>query len=120
MSARIDEIVPPSVGEERIRLQLAVNSGQLLAHVPFQIDVDYSRSLPEGITLPLELIVQGPNAGQYERRLFTRARPSSLLVTPRSGGRHFILLRELFHMHWQGQLFVDVEGEDLQQIGDRT
>lgn len=120
MSARIDEINPPMVGEQRITLKLAVGARQLLAHVPFQVEVNYERTMPEGVTLPLELVVQGPKVGQFYRRLFTRSKPSTLLVTPRSGGRHLILFRELFHNRWQGQLFVDVEGEDLQQIGDRA
>lgn len=119
MTARIDEICPPEVGEMRLKLTLDSPDAQLLAHVPFQVNVDYSGALPEGVNLPLELVLQGPNAGQRKRRLFQRSRPSTLLLTPDSGGRHFILLRELFHNRWQGQLFVDVVGEDLQTSEDR-
>jgi hypothetical protein len=119
MTARIDEICPTDVGAEKIGLQLDNADAQLLAHVPFQVNVDYSKALPQGVTLPLELVLQGPIAGQRKRRLFTRSAPSSLLLTPDSGGPHFILLRELFHNRWQGQLFVDVQGEDLQVSEDR-
>jgi len=119
MTARIDEINPPNVGEEKLRLTLDAPDAQLLAHVPFQVNVNYDDALPEGVTLPLELVLQGPQAGQRHRRLFTRSRPSSLLLTPDTGGRHFVLLRELFHNRWQGQLFVDVEGDDLQVSEDR-
>lgn len=119
MTARIDEINPINVGEQRITLQLSNPDAQLLAFVPFQIDVDYSRTAPEGIEFPLELVFRGPRAGQFSRRLFSRSAPSGLVLTPTSGGTHFILFRELYHNRWQGQLFVDVVGEDLQLSEDR-
>lgn len=119
MTARIDEICPSTVGLQKIVLQLSETDVQLLAHVPFQVDVDYSGADPEGISLPLELVMQGPIAGQRIRRLFTHSKPSRLLLTPITGGRHFILLRERFHNRWQGQLYIDVLGEDLQLSEDR-
>lgn len=119
MTARIDAINPPFVGEQRITLELSNPEAQLLAFVPFQINVDYSLANPEGVEFPLELVFRGPRAGQYSRRLFERSTPSGLVLTPTSGGTHFILFRELFHNRWQGQLFVDVEGEDLQISEDR-
>ena len=119
MTARIDEINPIIVGEQRIVLQLSNPDAQLLAFVPFQIDVDYTLADPEGIVFPLELVFRGPRAGQFSRRIFSRSAPSGLVLTPTSGGTHFILFREQFHNHWQGQLFVDVEGEDLQLSEDR-
>jgi hypothetical protein len=64
-------------------------------------------------------VFQGPLAGQRQRRLFEHALPSSVLLTPRSGGRHFILIRELHHNRWQGRLFIDVAGDDVQQSEDR-
>lgn len=119
MTARIDEICPPDVGAMKLKLTLDNPDAELLAHVPFQVNVDYSGAGQVGVALPLELVLQGPIAGQRKRRLFTRSRPSNLLLTPDTGGRHFILLRELFHNRWQGQLFVDVQGEDLQVSEDR-
>lgn len=118
-SARIDELCPTDVGASKITMSLDVLDVTPLAHVPFQVNVDYSGAGSVGISLPLELVFQGPIAGQRVRRLFTRSAPSSLLLTPSSGGRYFILLRELFHNRWQGQLFVDVQGEDMQQSEDR-
>lgn len=118
MTRLIDEICPPDVGEEKLGLQLDSDES-LFAHIPFQVNIDYSNTLPAGTTLPIEVVIQGPTAGQRSRRLFTRSRPSSVVLTPTTGGRHFILVRELFHNRWQGQLFVDVEGEDLQVSEDR-
>jgi len=118
-SARIDEICPNDVGAEKIVLSLDVLDVKPLAHVPFAVNVDYSSAGAIGITMPIELVFQGPIAGQRFVRLFNRSLPSSLLLTPKSGGRHLVLLRELFHNRWQGQLFVDVEGEDIQQSEDR-
>lgn len=110
--ATIDEISPPYVGEDKLVLTLEDPQLTLLANLPFQVNVDYSATEPEGLQLPLELILQGPKAGQQTRRLFTRSLPSSLLLTPRVRGTHFILLKELFHNRWQGRLTVEVEGED--------
>lgn len=119
MTARIDEICPTDVGAEYIKLTLVNADENLLAHVPFQVAVDYSSAGDIGVALPLELVLQGPIAGQRIRRKFTRSAPNNLLLTPTTGGRHFILLRELFHNRWQGQLFVDVQGDDLQISEDR-
>jgi hypothetical protein len=118
-SASIDELCPADVGEKRIVLSLDVIDSKPLAHVPFAVNVDYSKAGTAGIVMPIELVFQGPLAGQRYQRVFSRTLPSSLLLTPRSSGRHLVLLRELFHNRWQGQLFVDVEGEDTQQSEDR-
>jgi hypothetical protein len=117
--AIIDEISPPYVGEDKLVLSLAEPQVALLAFVPFQVNVDYSKANPLGIKLPLELVFQGPNSRKPERRLFERARPDSLLLVPKTRGQHFILLRELFHNRWQGRLLVDVQGDDLNDGNSR-
>lgn len=119
IAAIIDEICPVDVGASKIILTMDVLDVKPLAHVPFSVNVDYSNAGSIGISMPVELVFQGPIAGQRYRRVFSRSLPSSLLLTPKSGGRHLVLLRELFHNRWQGQLFVDVEGEDMQQSEDR-
>lgn len=111
--ALIDEISPTYIGEDKLALSLSDPATQLLAFVPFQVDIDYSAALPLGIKLPMELVFQGPDAGHLQRQLFERSAPSSLLLVPRSRGKHFILLRELYHNRWQGRLLVDVQGDDL-------
>jgi hypothetical protein len=118
-AARIDELCPVDIGAQKIVLSLATIDSKPLAHVPFALNVDYSSAGSIGITMPVELIFQGPIAGQRFKRTFSRSLPSSLLLTPQSGGRHLVLLREMYHNRWQGQLFVDVEGEDTQQSEDR-
>jgi len=118
-TSKIDEICPSNVAAEKIVLSLADIDVTPTAHVAFEIAVDYSGAGTVGISLPIELVFQGPIAGQRQRRIFERALPSNILLTPSSGGRHFILVRELYHNRWQGQLFVDVEGEDVQQSEDR-
>ena len=119
MTARLEEICPDVVGEQRIVLSLDTSNPTLYAHVPFQVNVNYDAALPDGITLPLELVLQGPIAGQRKVRIFRTARPNSVVLTPTTRGQHFISLRELHHNRWQGQLFVNVEGEDLQISEDR-
>jgi hypothetical protein len=114
MTTRIDEISPPYIGEDKLVLTLADPSLHLLAFQPFQVNIDYSATMPEGTALPMELVLQGPKAEQHKRRLFRRARPSSVILVPENRGRHFILFRELGHNRWQGRLEVDVEGDDLQ------
>lgn len=118
-SATIDIICPDTVGDEKISMQLDADNPTPLAHVPFAVDVDYSGVGNVGISLPIEMIFQGPVAGQLQRRVFKHSAPSSLLLTAQSGGRHLVLLREMFHNRWQGQLFVDVEGETTQISEDR-
>lgn len=115
MSARlpiIDELCPPDVGTINIGLSLDSVDQVVTANVPFQINVDTSSVGQAGVSLPLELVVQGSIAGQRTRRVFSKSIPASLLLTVTSGGRYFILLRELFHNRYQGQLFVDVLGDD--------
>lgn len=112
--ANLEELSPSYVGEDRIALTLADPQVPILANVPFQVNVDVSATLPEGLVLPIELVVSGPSTGQYKRRLFTKSVPNSLLITPTVRGSHFILIRELFHNRWQGRLTVEVRGDDLQ------
>lgn len=120
MTARIDELAPAYIGEDKITLQLDDPAVSLVAFEPFQVNIDYTATEPYGLQLPLELVLQGPRAGQHHRRLFHHSRPSSVILIPEQGGRHFILFRELYHNRWQGRLMVDVDGEDLQTGEERT
>ena len=112
MSAAIDEISPSYLGDDRIALTLAT-TGALAAFAPISFAVDYSACLPEGIMLPLELIVQGPGAGSYQRRVFSRRAPNSLTFKPREGGSHLVILREVAHNRYWGRAKIKITGEEL-------
>ncbi len=110
--ANIDEISPNYVGEDKITLSLHDPQSQLLANVPFQIDINYDGASGAGIMLPLELIVND-SGGKESRKTFTRTKPSSLLLKLSTRGPHSILLKELYHNRWQGRIIVTLQGEDL-------
>lgn len=114
MSTSLDEICPSYIGEDRLVLQLQV-IGAVRAFEQTAISVDYSATAPEGVVLPLELIIQGPSPQSYVRRVFTRSRPNTLIFTPREGGSHLVTLREFAHNKWWGRLVVSVEGQSLQE-----
>ena len=114
MSISLDEICPPYVGEARLVLQLQ-STGTVRAFEHASILVDYSATAPEGVVLPLELLIQGPSPQSYARRVFLRSRPTALIFTPREGGAHLLTLREFAHNRWWGRLVVDVQGQLLQE-----
>src|SRR5512138_3227942 len=99
MSQALDEICPPYYGEDKIDLSLATE-GAIRAFSQVLISVDYSRALPEDVMLPLEMIVQGPSQQSYVRRVYSRAKPTTLIFAPKEGGSHLVLLREYGHNKW--------------------
>jgi hypothetical protein len=109
MSQSLDEICPPYYGEDRLDLSLTTQ-GRVRAFTQTSIAVSYARTLPEGVLLPLEMIVQGPSAQSYVRRVYSRSRPTTLFFTPKEGGSHLILLREFAHNRWWGRVAVTVDG----------
>lgn len=114
-TTQIDELSPDYMGAERIALTLDPSQTRVAALESVLVQVDYAKTLPEGVVLPLELVVQGPSAGSYQRRAFTRVAPRTLVFTPREGGPHLVLLREVAHNRWVGKLRLDVEGETLER-----
>lgn len=114
MSTSLDEICPPYIGEDRLVLQLQ-QLGVVRAFEQVAISVDYSATEPEGVVLPLELLIQGPSPQSYVHRVFRRSKPTTLIFTPREGGSHLITLREFAHNKWWGRLVVRVEGQLLEQ-----
>jgi hypothetical protein len=120
VSYTIDQISPATVGEDKIGLKLAAQNQTPLTWQPFQVDVDYSATAPEGIVLPMELVLQGPDPQDHKRRVFTRSAPESFVLVPEVKGPHFILFRELGHNRWQGRLLIEVDGEDLDTGSERT
>lgn len=115
MTTQIDELSPDYIGAERITLTLDAAQARVAALESVLVQVDYAKALPEGVVLPLLLEVQGPSPGSYQRRAFTRVAPKALVFTPREGGPHLVLLRELAHNRWVGKLRLDVEGETLER-----
>jgi hypothetical protein len=107
----LDELCPPYVGDQRISLQLAPWSPAPLALAPVILLVDYKRTRPQGIVLPLVFSVAGPSGPNLVRRLVRRVLPSALSFTPREGGRHLVRLGELAHNRWWGSLLVVVAGD---------
>lgn len=114
MSTSLDEICPRYIGEDRLVLQLQT-IGAVRAFEQVAIAVDYSATAPEGVVLPLELLIQGPSPQSYVYRVFRRSKPTTLIFTPREGGSHLITLREFAHNKWWGRLVVSVDGQPLQE-----
>jgi hypothetical protein len=108
-----DEICPPYIGEQRFTLSL-VSTAAIQAFSRQQLTIDYSGAEPDGVVLPLEMIVQGPSRSSYQRRVYSRAKPTSLFITPREGGPHLVLLREFAHNKWWGRVTLNVEGPSLE------
>jgi len=116
-----DEISPKTLGENRLDLTLDVPEGlDALEFVPrahqlISVSVSYARADPDGLVLPLELVVVGPSGtATRQSRYFQRFAPSALTFRPREGGETLVVLRELFHNRWFGSLVFEVEGDELE------
>lgn len=109
----VDEISPRELGEDRIDLQVTTTAPMALNLV--SVSVDYSRADPEGVVLPLLMIVVGPSGiVTRQQRFFQRFAPTTLTFRPIEGGRTLVTLAELYHNRWFGRLVFDVAGEPLE------
>jgi len=109
----IEEICPEYIGEERIALSVDPSSAPR-AFQSVLIAIDYSLCDPEGgAVLPLEMLVQGPSPSSFRRLVFSRTKPAEIVITPREGGRHLVVLREMAHNRFHGKVAFDVAGEQL-------
>lgn len=115
----IEEISPEFIGEDRIALSLDSSTLNPRAFHAVLINVDYGKCAPEGIVLPLELLIQAPSIGNIRRTIIRRTAPQSLSFIPKEGGIHGVLLRELGHNRWLGKLRVLVAG-DVLPVRQRT
>jgi hypothetical protein len=113
MSQELDEICPPYYAEDRIDLSLS-STARIRARDRVAISVSYTRTATEGLVLPLEMIVQGPSEQSYLRRIYRRIRPQMLLLTPKEGGPHLVVLREYGHNKWWGSISFEVDGQLLE------
>lgn len=107
----IDELSPLSVGSERIALAPADPLTPARAFSPFSVAVDYALCDPEGVVLPLEMVVTSPS--KSTRTLFRRVVPTELTIHPDEGGPWIVVLREHAHNLWWGRLAIDVDGDRL-------
>lgn len=109
--AVVDEISPASYGQDLIRLSLLDPQEVPRAQRPVVIDVDYSRTLPAGVMLPLELTITSESgAALYRRTVFRRLAPVQLTIVPQEGGAHLVRLAEQHHNRWVGILRLQVDG----------
>lgn len=114
----LDELSPREYGEDRIVLTLALPSVKPRVFVPVVIQVDASACDPEGLVLPVELIVTGPSGAATERRqVFRKRLPSEITFTPIEGGSILVRLAELYHNRWWGKLVIPVVGDPLDREG---
>lgn len=111
----LDELCPPYFEERRIKLTRADPLTRARARAPIRVLVDYSACEPQGVVLPFETLITGPSGeSSFVRHISRRFAPTSITFTPREGGKHSIVLREVGHNRWWGRLDVDVEGDKLE------
>lgn len=112
MSQFLEEISPSTIRERKLSLTLEPDANPA-ANQSLLLNVDYSDASPEGVVLPLILEVQGPTRASYVRRVFRRTPPSSIVITPKEGGRHLVTLREAAHNRWWGSIQFEAQGSEL-------
>ena len=116
MSNLMDILSPVYIGEDRISVTVDTACLPLTAYKPVMLKIDYTATEPEGVNLPMEIIVQpafgaGGKSGGYLQKTFTRNRPTSFVFVPPSPGDYLVLVRETAHNEWQGRLTVTVTGD---------
>src|SRR5262245_17645476 len=113
MASILDEISPSYIGEDRIVLTLSAATPIPRAFQAVEVQVDYSKTQPNFVELPLELTITPPSLNQFSRRIFRRNVPSTVAFTPKEGGPHLVRIAEVGHNKWWGRLVVNVLGERL-------
>ena len=119
MSENLDLISPVGMGSDKIVITVNNPTGeQLLVGTPITLDFNYAAAQPAGISLPLILQVQpafGRGVG-YKEVVFRDRAPNSFAFSVPGAGQYLVVLRECFHMRWQGRILIDVAGEEFSQI----
>lgn len=114
----IDELSPREYGEQRFTLALSESTPTPQVFQPVILTVDYSLCDPEGIVLPLQLVITGPSGAATQREhIFRRGAPAEITFTPLEGGSILVRLAEMFHNRWWGALELDVVGDPLDREG---
>ncbi len=111
MAGLIDELSPLTVGAERIALRPADPDAMPRAFDVYVLVVDYALCEPEGVMLPLEVIVTSPSDTQ--RTLHRFFAPTELSIFPDEGGRWLVTLREVAHNKWWGRYAFTAAGDQL-------
>lgn len=106
----LDNVSPSGLGQKVIALTVLEGEAPTVAHA-VDVAVDYSAAAPAGVSLPVELVVQGPTEAGYYRHIYRRVLPAQLTFFPVVGGPHLVRLRELAHNRYFGSLQVDVAGD---------
>jgi hypothetical protein len=108
----LDELAPEYAEDARIKLTLADPLSPIRARQPLTVLVDVSGCEPQGVQLPMELLIVGPNGARtFEHHTDRRLVRPSITFTPRSSGRYAVTYREAAHNRWWGRLDVDVVGD---------
>lgn len=109
--AQLEDVCPSYVGARNILLALAKPLDVILAHRPVVVTVDIQEeALVSGLMLPLELRIVAPSAANSRQHFYTRKIPRQFAFTPREGGQHLVLLREVSHNRFCGSLIVQSVG----------
>lgn len=115
--SQIDSVCSPYIGEDRIRLSLDPSvTAPIRALSSVDILVDYARTMPVGLALPLVMTITAPSWSGYVRRVFRYMQPSTISFQPKEAGRHLVRIFEPAHNRWFGVLNVDVAGETTARI----
>ncbi len=121
MTKMIDILSPLYIGEDRISLELDPTSQPAFVFRPITVNIDYGRTYPQGVGLPLEMIVQpafgeGGKGGGFRRKVFCRVAPRSYTFSAAGAGQYLLCLREMGHNRWQGRLVIDVQGDEFSKV----
>jgi hypothetical protein len=115
MPATVDILSPNYVSETRISLALLPDQEPLRPNVPITVSVNYDKTKPQGIQLPLVFVVQpagiGGVSGGYREIYYRVVAPDALTFTVPGPGEYLVSMTEVFHNRWQGRLIVNVTGD---------
>lgn len=109
----ISNIAPDYIGANKLDLSLTDPTTPARAFSPVSVTVDYAACDPAGVVLPVELLITAPTVEHFVRKVYRRVSPSEIVFTPREGGTHHVLLREIAHNRWWGNLVIAVEGDPM-------
>lgn len=120
MTTLLDSLSPIGIGADKIVITKD-QSSLLQAFHPVILNFDYSACYPDGVVLPIEIVVQpgfgpgGPGCG-FRSKIFRRSAPTSYSFTPPSSGQYLVVIKELFHNYWQGRIRLEIAGDSLSDI----
>jgi len=112
MAGFIDDLVPTTVADALIKLELQRADAVLRAFTPVELRVTLlGDALVAGVNLPLELTIMSPTKRLFRRKRYERVIPTVVAFTPQEGGLHLVRLAEVAHMNWWGAIKLQIAGE---------